>query len=120
MNIYEARKSQKKLFKVANKNYRVKREYLWKGQLFYQVISKFVDDYIVFRGDGGTNLERIQQNIKCGLIITFQHFDDDNEFNFPSGMYVLEAIPVDWPIFSSIMIFCYHDFILNENMRIMK
>ena len=98
MDIYNARKIQKELFKAAKKDFRMMRAYMHKGELYYQVIQKIYDEYyVVFRDDAGTkqNLERIQKNIKCGMIITFQYLTEENGLGGPSGMYVLEAIPVD-------------------------
>jgi len=99
MNIYNARKIQKELYKLANKDYRIQREYLWKGQLLYQVIHKMWDaDQITFRGDDNQShqtITRLEQNMKAGVITTFTYLNRTNLIGAPSGMYVLEAIPVD-------------------------
>jgi len=93
MNIFEARKLQKSLYKHSFVDYKRMRTRIIKDKLYYTVIHH-VNNFrtIVLSKD---LVERLSDNILSGVETNVQYIEKSDIYSYPEGMYVMEIIPID-------------------------
>lgn len=93
MNIYEARKLQKELYKRAEVNHKYMLSVIMDGELCYHNVAMISDG--VYRTIDRDFSETISENMKTDDLVTLIFYNPGSYRNWPPGMYLAEIIKID-------------------------